>query len=314
MKQYANKLNWFLERAIPVTTLLGVIIGFLFPSVFINLRPLVPWLFGLLTFSGALKLRAAELGAAVRSPIPILYFFAAVHIIMPIIARFSSALFFTDLDVISGFVLLFAGPTAVSGFFWILIYKGNKALALSLILLDTLLAPLVVPGTLLILIGTKVEMNMSGIALSLIMMIVIPTIFGVAVNEISKGKMPAQICPYLDPLSKIFLLFIIAANTSALAGKVNFGDPLVWKIAAVCILLTVIGFYLAKASAVFGKCSRDKEVAITIAGGLRNNSAVMTLAVTFFPEADALPTLACLMTQQSIAAFAGKLFKKESSG
>ena len=310
-KEIAQKLNWFLERAIPITTPFGIVMGFLFPSVFMPLRPLVPWLFGVMTFSGALKLTAAELGAVVRKPSPIFLFFAAAHVIMPVIARFSSALFFADMDIVSGFVLLFAGPTAVSGFFWILIFKGNKALALSLILLDTLLAPIVVSGTLSILIGTEVKMDMTGIAISLFMMIVIPTIIGVSTNEISKGKMPARVCPYLDPVSKIFLMLVIAANASALSAKVRFNDPLVWIVMAVCIALTILGFIIVKITAVLGKCYGDKAITMIIAGGLRNNSAVMTLAVTFFPEAAALPTLVSIITQQSIAAFVGKLLTRE---
>jgi hypothetical protein len=48
-----------------------------------------------------------------------------------------------------------------------------------------------------------------------------------------------------------------------------------------------------------------------IAGGLRNNSAIMTIAVNFFPETAALPTLLSIMFQQTIMAIMGKVFSVE---
>jgi len=107
-------INYRLERIIPLTTPLSIVLGFLFPFVFINLRPFVPWIFTVITLSGALKLRASELGATIRSPLPIILCFIAAHVFMPVIAMFTSTLFIDNPDVVTGFVLVFSGPPAVS--------------------------------------------------------------------------------------------------------------------------------------------------------------------------------------------------------
>ena len=310
--EIAQDVNRFLERMLPVTTPLGVILGLFLPSVFIHLRPFVPWLFGIMTFSGALKLRAAELGAAVRSPAPILLFFAVAHILMPFVAMLASSLFYVNQDIVAGFVLLFSGPTAVSGFIWVTILKGDMALCLTLILLDTLFAPFVVPGTVSVLMGAKTTMDSSGIAISLLFMVVIPTFIGVAINEASKKKIPSLICPYLDPVSKICLILVIAANASPVADYIKLDDPHVWYMAALCIALTITAFLLAKFSAVIGKYRAPKDVTMILCGGLRNNSAVMTIAVTFFPEAAAMPVLLSIMFQQTIAAVMGKFLVRRN--
>ncbi|MCL2804947.1 MAG: bile acid:sodium symporter family protein [Treponema sp.] len=312
MDKFLFNLNNILGRIIPVTTPLAVALGFLFPDVFRNFRPFVPWLFGMMTFSGALKLKATELGDAVKNPLPIFLFFFTSHVIMPLFALFSSSIILDKPDVITGFVLLFAGPTAVSGFIWVAIFKGDKALGLTLILLDTLLAPLIVPATIYFLMGANIQMQGGGIALSLLFMIVIPTIIGVFINETSKGKIPKVICPVLDPLSKICLMFVIAANSTAVAHNLRFRDPVIWIVAALCIVLTVIGFLLAKLNGVIGKCGDEKSTALIISGGLRNNSAVMTIAVTFFPELTVLPTLLSIIFQQTIAAIMGKLLIRKT--
>jgi tagaturonate reductase len=301
------KTNSVMDKLMPVMTPLSVVLGLLFPGFFLPLRPYVILLFGIMTFSGALKLTAVELGSAVKSPAPILLFFFSTHVIMPLAALFLSSQFIKDTDVIAGFVLLFAGPTAVSGFIWSAIYKGDKALGLSLILLDTLLAPLVVPGTLSILMGAKVAMDISGITVSLIFMVVVPTIIGVALNETSRGAIPQKICPAVDPLAKLCLMLVIAANSAAIAHILKLNDPLLWKTGVLCLFLTVSSFLLARLNGIAAKCDNEKTAALVIAGGLRNNSAVMTIAVTFLPEAAVLPTLMSIILQQSIAAIMGRL-------
>jgi tagaturonate reductase len=307
LKENLLRLNYFMDRFIPVTTPLAVALGLFLPGFFLPLRPYVILLFGIMTFSGALKLTAVELGGAIKNPVPILLFFFTSHILMPAAALYSSSVLLNNPDVTAGFVLLFAGPTAVSGFIWAAIFNGDKALGLSLILLDTLLAPFIVPLSLSIFLGTKVAIDMSGITVSLLFMVVVPTIIGVVLNEASKGKIPQIICPGFDPFAKFCLMLVIAANSSAITPVVRFNDPLVCGTALLCIVLTIVGFLLARLNGIVTKSGYEKSAALVIAGGLRNNSAVMTIAVAFFPETAVLPTLMSIIVQQTIAAVMGKL-------
>jgi len=310
--QNAEAVNRHLERLMPVLTPTGVMLGFLLPGIFIHLRPFVPWLFGIITLSGALKLRVSEFGSTIRSPLPIAAFFISAHVLMPVCAMLSAAhLFGGSSDTVAGFVLLFSGPAGVSSFIWVTMFRGDKALCLSLILLDTLLAPLVVPGTVSLLMGAKVTMDMTGIALSLIMMIVVPTIIGITLNETSRGSIPNVICPYLNPVSKICLPLVVAANASPVARIIHISDPMVWMIATACVVLSTSGFLLSKLTAITIRCNREKNISLFFTGGLRNISAVSTIAVTFFPEAAALPALLGIVFQQTLSAIMGNLFIKD---
>jgi tagaturonate reductase len=303
-----GKINKTLNRLMPLVAPSGVVLGFLLPGVFIHLRPFVPWLFGLITLAGAMRLRAAEFGSTIRAPFPILAFFAAAHILMPLVALLAASLFFGGVsDTIAGYVLIYSGPTAVTGFLWTTIFFGDKALCLTLILLDTLLSPLVIPGTVSILLGTKVTMDTGSIAVSLVLMVVIPTIIGVTLNETSRGKIPSLICPFLDPLSKLLIALVIAANTAPVASRIRFDEPKIWLLFALCVLLSIGSFLLSRLASLTVKSNPEKGVAMFFSGGLRNTSAVTTIAVSFFPEAAAIPALLGIMTQQTIAAFMGKL-------
>jgi len=307
-KEISLILNKHLEKFMPILTPFGVIMGFIVPNVLIHLRPFIPILFSVMTLSGSLRLKVKDLKGAVSDPLPLLFFLLIAHIIIPLSVFFSCNIFLkNDPDTISGFVLLFSVPTAVSGFIWVSIYKGDTALSLTLIMLDTLISPLVVPGTMSILFGTDVIFDMTGIAVSLILMVVIPTVLGVAIHEASKGKIPQIVSPYLNPFAKICLVLVIAANSSVVAPQVRFDDPKVLIIAFLCVIFAIFGYVVSKIVGIIVKLGPEKRVAVFFATGLRNISAATTIAIEYLPASAALPALLGIVFQQSIAAIMGKI-------
>jgi predicted Na+-dependent transporter len=304
----ALRLNALLEAAMPMVTPTGVVLGFLFPDLFVRLRPYIPWLFAGITLAGSLKLRARDLGAAAASPVPVLGFFAAAHVLMPVIALAASRMVLPgDMEAAAGFVLLFSAPTAVAGFIWVSIYRGDEALALALILLDTLAAPFVLPFSVSALLGTGIRLDWEAMAVSLALMVVLPTVLGVALNEASRGRIPRAVRPYLAPLSKILLALVIAANSAAVAPSVDFSETRVWAVGAAGIGLTSTAFLLGKALGLVPGIGHARRRGLVFTVGLRNISAVATIAVTFFPEAAALPAVLGMFFQQTLAAVFGRI-------
>ena len=309
----AETINRQMDRFLPAIIPFGVVLGYLMPGVFIHLRPFVPLIFGMMTLSGALKLKAAEFGRTIRSPLPILAFFFSSHVLMPVFAKFIASLFFSGNDeLITGYILLFAGPIAVSSFIWVTIYSGEKALCLTIILLDTLLVPVFVPGTLALLMGANVSLDIKGIVLSLVLMVVIPTAAGVSLNESTKGKIPLLICPFLNPLAKISLVTVIAANTASVAALIRLDDPLIWKVAALVVFLFVLGFLLSWLTGIVTGCSPEKCKTLFFSGGLRNNTVTATITLTFFSEYATLPVIMIILFQHSISAILAKLLIRKN--
>jgi predicted Na+-dependent transporter len=153
---------------------------------------------------------------------------------------------------------------------------------------------------------------MSGMAVSLMYMVVVPTVIGVAMNEFSKGAVPRAAGPYLTPFGKICMVTVVAANSAAVASQIHPANPRFWIIAAVSIFLSVLGFAAGKIAAVLGKFDKEKQVSFFFGVGLHNTSAAMTLGIEFFPGPAALPSVLGIMFQQTIAAIAGRIFLKES--
>jgi len=108
-------------------------------------------------------------------------------------------------------------------------------------------------------------------------------------------------------------MLVIAANAALVAPAIKLTNPLIWQIGLLVIALTIAGFLIIKLITVLARCRSPKDITMIISGGLKNNSATMTIAVAFFPEAAVLPTLMSIICQQSIAAIMGKLFAKRHS-
>jgi len=302
------KINRFLDRIFPLLVTLGVILGVSFQGFFSHLRVYVPFLFGLVTLSGALKLKIRELGATVSSPRPLIAYLLFSRILVPVMVFALSRLVFGNADVVTGFVLLYAIPTAVTSFIWVTVYGGNAALALTLILLDTVLAPLISPATVRFLLGSAVTLDMSGMIVSLFLMVVVPTIIGVTLNETSKGKIPTVIAPFVAPLSKLTMVVVIASNTSAVASQLRLNNPFLWKVSSVCVAFIVVNFILARTAARTAKLDRGQMVSFLFTSCLRNSAAAMTLAIRYFPEYAALPAVLGIVLQHNTSAVMGRIF------
>lgn len=300
------RVNAFLEKAMPYLTPLGVAAGLLLGNRISPASPAIVPLFALITFSGALSMTAGEALNVFRKPLPIIAFLVSFHIVLPAAVRLAAGFFFaSNPDYVTGFVLLFAIPTAVSGYIWTGIYRGSGPLGLALILIDTLLAPFSVPATVAFFMGRSITIDTSGMFISLVQMVVLPSLAGILLNHVTRGAAPKAVNPVMKPLSKLFLVMVIALNVSRLEGKIPPLDAGFFGILAVCILLSFAGFALGRLASAALHFSREESVSVTFATGMRNISAALVLAISFFPPAAAVPVVTGILLQQTVAALAG---------
>ena len=119
-----RRLNYRLERIMPVLTPSGVILGLLLGSLISWMKPSVSYLFAFITFSGALGISSQDFFKVIRKPKAIFIFLFGTNLIMPLISwSLANLLFPNQSEVITGFVLLMAIPTALTGYIWSGIYK-----------------------------------------------------------------------------------------------------------------------------------------------------------------------------------------------
>ncbi|MGM0903253.1 MAG: bile acid:sodium symporter family protein [Bacillota bacterium] len=303
--------NKRLEKLMPIITPVSVIIGVLFANFFIDFTNLIPWIFAFITFAGSLGSNLSSFKETLKHPLPLFIILIILHILMPAwawgVGHFT---FGGDVETITGLVLAMAIPTGISSLIWVTIYHGKVPLTLSIILLDTFLSPFIVPFTLSLLVGGRVEMDVYSMMSGLFLMVFLPSILGMLVNQFTKGKAKEQLSPILAPFSKLGLGAVVMINGAAVA-------PYLRDIDLKLLMITVTVFFIAFTgylfSFVIGKWitgDRDTVVALTFTGGMRNISAGAVLAVSYFTPAVAVPVVIGMLFQQVLASIYGFLIDR----
>ncbi|MBM7666784.1 putative Na+-dependent transporter [Solibacillus kalamii] len=305
-------LNQFIQKWMPVLTPLSLVIGVLLEKIGTHFLFLVPVLFAVMTFISSLNLKFRDIKVFKQYPKTILFVIAFLHILMPLWAFFLAELIFDDRLLTIGFLISVAVPTGVTSVIWVTISKGNLPLSLAIILIDTLLAPILMPLILHLVVGESISLNTSALIFDLIWMIVLPSILGILVNEWTKGKLFLQYGKPMSLVSKLCLFGIIMINSSAIAPYVKTIDLELAKVIAAVLFLAVSGYVFSLVlGRLFWKSEAD-QATFVFNGGMRNIAVGVVIATTYFPSKVAMPVVFGMLFQQVLASIFYKIIRKNS--
>ena len=309
IEQGLRKTNGFFERFMPILTPTGVILGLLLASFFMPLKPIVTPLFAFLTLVNGMGVSILDFGRVVRKPKPIFLFMLCVYLVAPLVMTTAAHILFSGSpDTVTGFALLYAIPTAVVGSVWSGIYNGNAALSLAMLVIGTLLAPIMTPYTVRILSSSEITMDVSGMMLSLLWMVVIPSVIGIAINAATKGSCTKHAVPCLKPFTKVALLLVIIINSSQVAEELI--AAISWTYVPQFVASFVFafsGYFMAYAIGRIGRLERRDLISMTFASSMKNISAAMVIAIDFFPPGAVLPIIFGIVLQQSTCALSAHI-------
>lgn len=308
-----EKVNGFLQRYLAILTPLSLVVGVLLENVGHHFVFLVAWLFAFMTFTSSLKMKFKDVNVFRKHPFFILFTIVFLHILMPLWAFLLSTVIFDDHLLTVGFVLSVAVPTGVTSVIWISICKGNLPLGLSIIMIDTLLSPFIMPLLLYVVSGEKIQLDVSSIMLDLVFMIVLPTILGILVNELSKGEIPKKISKKLAPFSKISLLSIIIINSSAIAPFLKDLNLHLVGVILLVFAISVSGYSFALLIGRFIIKNNQQMTTLVFTGGMRNIAVGVIVATTYFPSKVAMPVVFGMLFQQVLASLFSKVVLRNTS-
>lgn len=311
-----KKLNKGMERFMPFLTPTGVILGLILGRHIAHLKPAVTYLFMFLTFTGAISISIKDFGRTLKKPSFLAAYAILSYLIMPLIAKLGAiSVFPNSPDTVSGYVLLRSIPSAVTGTIWATIYSGNMAICLSILILDTLIAPLMTPFLFSLYSGATIKVDFIGMLTSMFTMVVIPSIIGMIANQYKGGKINKHVGPCLKPISKIALLFVLMINTAQVSDRIIANASFSYITIALSSLgITILGFVTSYFVNKAMKFNREDSISITFSVAMRNISAALVLAIDYLPPAAALPCIFGIVFQQSICAIMGSiLFKKKDA-
>ncbi|WP_338447767.1 bile acid:sodium symporter family protein [Niallia oryzisoli] len=309
-----QQINKKLEKMMPFITPTGVILGILFSYYIKDFSFLVPWLFAFMTFEGSLSMSFRSITGAVTHPLPVIIALTFLHIGMPLWAWSVGHITFNgDALTITGFILGMAIPTGVTSFIWVSMKKGNSALTLAIILIDSLIAPFIVPFSLSILVGQKVDLDVFNMMKGLFFMIVLPSIAGMLLNEMTKGKVKEIWKPRLSPISKIFLGLVVMLNGAVVAPYIMEMHLKLLFIILVVLFISATGYLFAFLLSKLLHYDKETTITLTFSGGMRNISAGAVIAMAYFPSAVIIPVVVAMLFQQILASLFGAFLDKHYS-
>lgn len=303
-----NRFNQYIQKKMAFVTPICLILGVCFSDIARHGLPLVTWVFAFMTFAGALKSSFRDVANVFRNPKVLLVSLVVIHIFVPCIACGLGHLIFPDnANLIAGMVLEFSVPTAVSGLMWITVYDGNSPLSLSLVVIDTILAPFVIPVALQLLLGSKITMDVGEMMSDLIFMVAIPAIAAMCLNQISKGKVKEIWPSKLAPFSKLALMYVVTCNSSKIAPYVKSMNAERILVALVILVLAAGGYIVGWFVARIMKQDQETTVSLIYGIGMRNISTGAVIAAAYFPGEVVFPVMIGTLFQQVLAATFGKV-------
>ena len=303
--QYLSRFNVFIEKWMPLVTPSCLFIGVIFAAWLGRFAPLVPWLFAFMTFAGSLSSGFRDMKKIAMHPISLIVVLLILHIVVPVTAFLVGSLIFDDPLLVTGIVLEFIVPTGIVSLVWVNIYHGNSALTLSIILIDTLVAPFLVPFSLHVLMGSAVEISVAGMMKDLVLMIAVPALLAMALNHATRGRVKHTLSPKLAPFSKIGLILVVIINSTKVAPFFSQMTPALLLVTLVIFLLAVSGFFWGVLASKIFKEDNDGRVSMIFNSGMRNISAGAVIAGQYFPPEVMFPVMIGTLFQQILAAMAG---------
>ncbi|NGZ75807.1 bile acid:sodium symporter family protein [Saccharibacillus alkalitolerans] len=303
MKEKALAFSGWVDRGMFWITPLMLVLGLIFSEPFLPLVPAIPYLFAYITFVMGVGCGREHLKQVFARPMPIVLTLALSHLVAPLAAfGLGSALFGASSPYTAGLVLFTVIPLGVSSVLWIELSGGSLALGLAMVLLDSALSPIVVPGLIRLFFGAQLAFDTLHLMRDLLLMVVVPTALGVVIYERSGGRFKRKAAPVLLPLSKLFFMLVILLNAAGIAPYAyELRGDLASVVPAVLILVALgylLGYY---APLLLRQRTPELSVTVSFAAGMRNNSLGLVLALGYFSPQAAVPVVLAILVQQPLA-------------
>jgi predicted Na+-dependent transporter len=306
--------NGWLSRRLFLLTIIGLTAGYLFPmSNSWSLRLTAVVLFSYMTLVTSMGTSFKHFIAVLKQPQIPLWILFLTHFITPFIAWAVGHMFYPNDPLIRlGYLIGAAVPIGVSSIIWTAIVKGNVAVSLVAVSLDTIIVPVMLPVFFKLIIGKTFPIDYWGMALQLMVMVTVPSIIGMIWHDHSSSRIIAFSEGFGGFTSKLAMLIVIYINSAVVISGVTWSLTIL-EISMITLLMVIMGFLVGYCGSLVLK-DHGKPMVLTMMYnvGLRNISVGLVLALTYFPPQVAIPITLFILFQQPVSAAIPFIFKKHS--
>jgi predicted Na+-dependent transporter len=155
-----------------IVVVLSIVLGFAFPQVGMIWKPYLALLLMFLMFFVTLSIELNEIAHTIRNYPIILAGLLTTFVLVPVLAL-STKPFFSTI-IYAGAMLALCCPSAIVSSFWTKVFKGDIATALVMSIVTNLFSIVTIPATMLIAVGTALNVDVTSMMLNLAEIILIP--------------------------------------------------------------------------------------------------------------------------------------------
>ena len=278
MKQL-YRLSSFIAANITVVVLLVTAMALFVPSSFlwISSSSITPML-GVVMFGMGLTLKPSDFKPVLMRPKDIIIGELAQFLVMPLVAWLLCKMLQLPTDLALGVILVGCCPGGTASNVICYLAKGDIALSVAMTGVSTLLAPVVTPALVYLLAGKEVAVDMMGMFLSIVEVVIVPIVLGLAANKYL-SRFTERVTPLLPMVSTLAIATIIGTIVSHNSANILSCSLLV---GVAVILHNILGLTLGYAAGRLLGLPHDKRTAISIEVGMQNSGLASSLAATHF--------------------------------
>lgn len=280
-------LGKWIGRWFTVLVVIWAIFNYLLPQTSKWVIPNTSYLLGIILFGMGLTLRGEDFVRIVKRPLPVILGTVAHYVIMPLVAVVLCKIFHLTGATAVGVILVGSCPSGTSSSVMAYLAGGDVALDVSIETLSTLLAPLALPGLLMLYAGQYVTIPTQSLFMSTIRIVLVPIILGVIIHTLF-GKSIDNLTRALPLVSQTAILLIIGAVISANHAELFTATTAL--VIPVVILHNLSGYGLGYLFSRLIRLKDPQRKAITFEVGMQDSSLGATLSMLYFSPAAAIPS------------------------
>ncbi|WP_461214206.1 bile acid:sodium symporter family protein [Lacticaseibacillus sp. GG6-2] len=257
------------------------------PQTSTAIIPNTSYLLGIILFGMGLTLRGEDFARILKRPLPVILGTVAHYVIMPLVAVLLCKIFNLQGATAAGVILVGSCPSGTSSSVMAYLAGGDVALDVSIETLSTLIAPLALPGLLVLYAGKYVPIPTQSLFLSTVKIVLVPIILGVVIHTLFRKQVDV-ITRALPLVSQVAILLIIGAVVSA--NHANLFTAATALVIPVVMLHNLFGYALGLGFSFLIRLKEPQRKAITFEVGMQDSSLGATLAMAYFAPAAAIPS------------------------
>lgn len=282
---FIEKLGKLVGKYMALLIIIVLVVSLLQPKTFLWVVPKVSLLLGVIMFGMGMTLKKEDFKEVFTRPKDVFIGVVCHYVIMPSIAYTLCLIFNLPSELAIGVILVGCCPSGTSSNVMCYLAKGDLALAVSIGAVSTLFAPVLMPSLILLLAGKWVAIPAAKLFLEIIKMIVVPILLGVIMNSLL-GEKVNKITKALPLVSTIAIILIVGGVVGANSKRLMSTSLL---IIVIVLIHNLSGYLLGYLSSKILGMNEAKRRAITLEVGIQNSALAVSLAMSFFTPAVAIP-------------------------